>query len=82
VRLWVSLVRYDAGGTGELDGLLPLPAYPNLWNYARDLYQLPAFHDTTDFSAFTPPGAQPSDWSHTPRLSLVSDLDLERSTSR
>lgn len=26
--------------------------YPNLWGYARDLYQRPAFRDTTDFAAF------------------------------
>jgi putative glutathione S-transferase len=62
VRLWVSLVRYDAGGTGQLDGLRPLPDYPHLWNYARDLYQQPAFRDSTDFSTFTPPGARASDW--------------------
>ncbi|MBO6215420.1 MAG: glutathione S-transferase family protein, partial [Lachnospiraceae bacterium] len=25
--------------------------YPNLWNYARDLYTIPAFGGTTDFEA-------------------------------
>ena len=30
----------------------PLTSYPNLWGYARDLYQRPAFRDTTDFGAF------------------------------
>jgi putative glutathione S-transferase len=87
VRLWVSLVRYDAGGTGRLEGLFPLPAYPQLWSYARDLYQLPAFRDTTDFSTFTPTGAQPSDWATTaddapPRLSKVSDEAFAASTSQ
>jgi putative glutathione S-transferase len=62
VRLYVSLVRYDAAGTGTLDGLSPLPAYAHLWNYARELYALPAFRDTTDFSTFTPAGATPSNW--------------------
>jgi glutathionyl-hydroquinone reductase len=27
----------------------PLADYPNLWPYARDLYQQPAFGGTTDF---------------------------------
>ena len=25
--------------------------FPNLWGYARDLYQTPGFGDTTDFEA-------------------------------
>jgi len=25
--------------------------FPNLWAYARDLYRIPAFGDTTDFDA-------------------------------
>ena len=29
-----------------------LTDFPNLWAYARDLYQRPAFRDTTDFSSF------------------------------
>jgi putative glutathione S-transferase len=28
-----------------------LKDYPNLWGYARDLYQTPGFGDTTDFEA-------------------------------
>lgn len=27
------------------------------WRYARNLYRIPAFRDTTDFAAFTAPGA-------------------------
>ncbi|GAA2602131.1 hypothetical protein GCM10010399_36100 [Dactylosporangium fulvum] len=52
IRLWVTLVRY---GTG-------LEEYPHLWAYARDLYTVPAFRDTTDFSTFTAPGAPALDW--------------------
>ena len=26
-----------------------MPDYPNLWPYARDLYQQPAFGETTNF---------------------------------
>ncbi|MGH3204082.1 MAG: hypothetical protein ACRDOA_08090 [Streptosporangiaceae bacterium] len=29
-----------------------LTSYPNLWGYARDLYQHPPFRETTDFAAF------------------------------
>ena len=25
--------------------------YPNLWNYARELYSIPAFRESTDFDA-------------------------------
>jgi putative glutathione S-transferase len=52
IRLWVSLVRYD----GSLAG------FPHLWAYARDLYTIPAFRDTTDFSSFTTPGTAVPDW--------------------
>jgi hypothetical protein len=63
VRLWVSLVRYDAQANAEcrIDG--GLPEHPNLWAYARDLYQQPAFASTTDFATFTAPGATLPDWS-------------------
>ena len=52
VRLWPTLVRYDLfynpmAGISEQH----LPDFPHLWRYARDLYQLPAFRDTTDLSA-------------------------------
>jgi putative glutathione S-transferase len=62
VRLWVSLARYDtetnAGGSLGAG----LADYPNLWAYARDLYQLAAFGDTTDFVAFGRTGALVGDW--------------------
>lgn len=55
VRLWATLARFDlrynpAGRISERG----LTDFPNLWGYARDLYQRPAFRDTTDFSAFRP----------------------------
>jgi putative glutathione S-transferase len=72
VRLWVSLVRYDASQAGEQPGLYPLPHYPALWAYARDLYQQPAFRESTDFTTFTVPGASVSDWeSEHDRISLA-----------
>ena len=47
--LYVNLVRFDvvAGPLGRLN-LRRLVDYPNLWGYARDLYQRPAFGDTTN----------------------------------
>ena len=53
VRLWPTLARFDLGynpmaGVSER----PLTSFGNLWGYARDLYQRPAFRDTTDFGSF------------------------------
>ncbi|MGW7516448.1 glutathione S-transferase C-terminal domain-containing protein [Streptomyces sp. NPDC054796] len=53
IRLWPTLARFDlaynpVGGVTE-EGL---PGYPHLWAYARDLYQRPAFRETTDFDTY------------------------------
>ncbi|WP_026892020.1 glutathione S-transferase C-terminal domain-containing protein [Lacrimispora aerotolerans] len=51
VRLYPTLARFDV-----VYHLLfkcnkkRLKDYPNLWGYARDLYQQPAFRETTDFA--------------------------------
>ncbi|MBE1491811.1 glutathione S-transferase C-terminal domain-containing protein [Plantactinospora soyae] len=65
VRLWVTLVRYDAGPNAHRTINPGLSAYPHLWAYARDLYTLPAFRNTTDFDSFTAPGVDVPDW-HAP----------------
>ena len=62
VRLWVSLVRYDVSPGSQHSEPARLPQYQHLWDYARDLYQQPAFRDSTDFSTFTAKGAVGSDW--------------------
>ncbi|SNY45775.1 putative glutathione S-transferase [Paractinoplanes atraurantiacus] len=62
IRLWVTLVRYDAGPNATRAINPGLHVYPNLWRYARALYRLPAFRDTTDFAAFTRPGAALPNW--------------------
>jgi putative glutathione S-transferase len=50
VRLWVTLVRFDAVYVTHFKAnLRRLVDYPNLWAYARDLYRLPAFGGTTNF---------------------------------
>jgi glutathionyl-hydroquinone reductase len=53
VRLWPTLARFDLSYNplGKISER-PLTSYPNLWGYARDLYQRPAFRETTDFGAF------------------------------
>jgi putative glutathione S-transferase len=50
VRLWVTLARFDQVYVTHFKAnLRRLVDYPNLWGYARDLYQQPAFGETTDF---------------------------------
>jgi putative glutathione S-transferase len=50
VRLFPTLVRFDAVYYLHYKcNLRRLVDYPELWGYARDLYQLPGFGDTTDF---------------------------------
>ncbi|MEN3608732.1 glutathione S-transferase C-terminal domain-containing protein [Plantactinospora sp. ZYX-F-223] len=65
IRLWVTLVRFDVGANAARTICPGLAAYPHLWAYARDLYTLPAFRRTTDFSSFTVAGAVVPDW-HAP----------------
>jgi glutathionyl-hydroquinone reductase len=50
ILLYVSLVRFDlvAAVIGRLH-FKRLVDYPNLWAYARDLYQQPAFGSATNF---------------------------------
>jgi glutathionyl-hydroquinone reductase len=62
IRLWVTLVRYDVTANAHRRINPGLHAYPHLWAYARDLYQLSAFRDTTDFATFAVPGARAPDW--------------------
>jgi putative glutathione S-transferase len=50
VRLWVTLVRFDAVYHGHFKcNRQKLTEMPVLWAYARDLFQTPGFGDTTDF---------------------------------
>lgn len=52
VRLYVTLARFDvAYNTAFKVNRNRLIDFPNLWAYARDLYQTPGFGDTTDFDA-------------------------------
>jgi len=52
VRLYVTLARFDIAYYMVFrTNRNRLIDFPNLWNYAKDLYQTPAFGDTTDFDA-------------------------------
>ncbi len=50
IRLYTTLARFDSVYVGHFKcNLRRLVDYPNFWGYARDLYQRPAFRDTTNF---------------------------------
>jgi putative glutathione S-transferase len=50
VRLWVTLARFDVVYVTHFKtNVRRIVDYPNLWAYARDLYQHPAFGWTTNF---------------------------------
>ena len=52
VRLWPTLVRFDAVYHGHFRcNRQKLSEMPVLWAYARDLFQTPGFGDTIDFAA-------------------------------
>ncbi|HEX9033081.1 MAG TPA: glutathione S-transferase C-terminal domain-containing protein [Streptosporangiaceae bacterium] len=50
VRLWVTLARFDSVYYSHFKcSIRRLTDYPALWAYARDLYAIPAFRETTNF---------------------------------
>jgi glutathionyl-hydroquinone reductase len=50
IRLFTTLVRFDAVYYGHFKcNLRRLVDYPNLWTYARDLYQRPGFGETVNY---------------------------------
>jgi putative glutathione S-transferase len=50
IRLWPTLARFDAVYVTHFKtNIRRLVDYPNLWDYARFLYQRPAFRVTTRF---------------------------------
>ena len=64
IRLFTTLVRFDAVYHGHFKCNRGLIDYPNLWGYARDLYQRPGFGDTVNFDHIKrhttcPPDAEP-----------------------
>lgn len=52
VRLFVTLVRFDTAYYPVFHcNRNRLIDFPNLWRYAKSLYRIPAFRDTTNFEA-------------------------------
>ena len=50
IRLFTTLVRFDSVYYSHFKtNRNQLKDFPNLWGYARDLFQLPGFGDTVDF---------------------------------
>jgi len=50
IRLFTTLVRFDTVYHGHFKcNLRRIVDYPNLWGYARELYQHPGFGDTVNF---------------------------------
>ena len=50
IRLWVTLARFDAVYYSHFKtNIRRITDYPSLWGYARDLYAIPAFRETTNF---------------------------------
>ena len=63
--------------------------YPNLWGYARDLYQRPGFGDTTDFVQIKRHYYQTQDWINParivpkgPNVNWLAPHDRDRFTRR
>ncbi|MDO4288265.1 MAG: glutathione S-transferase C-terminal domain-containing protein [Eubacterium sp.] len=53
IRLYVTLARYDVAYSRNIGPCKKrLVDYENLWGYARDLYQIPAFYHNTYFKDF------------------------------
>lgn len=52
IRLYVTLARLDIRYTAQLgETKHPLYTYKNLWGYAKELWEIPAFTHHTDFAA-------------------------------
>lgn len=58
IRLYVTLTRLDIRYTAQLgETKHPLYTYKNLWGYAKELWEIPAFKNNTFFADFAVPPA-------------------------
>ena len=56
IRLYTTIARLDVSYSRNIGPCKHrLVDYPNLWGYARDLYQIPAFRNNTYFKDFANP---------------------------
>jgi glutathionyl-hydroquinone reductase len=72
VRLWVRLVRYDVGANAHGAAGPRLATFESLPAYVRDLYDQPAFRDSTDFKAFAAPLTPLPSWVQASERSYLS----------
>ncbi|MFD1671292.1 glutathione S-transferase C-terminal domain-containing protein [Agrilactobacillus yilanensis] len=69
IRLYVTLSRFDLVFYQKYYvNKKKLVEYPNLWNYTKDLYSIPAFKNNTDFESMKQRFYQVD---HTPQSDLV-----------
>ncbi|MCH4171602.1 MAG: glutathione S-transferase C-terminal domain-containing protein [Lactobacillus sp.] len=69
IRLYVTLARFDLVFYQKYYvNKKRLVDYPNLWNYTKDLYSIPAFKDNTDFDSMKKRFFQVD---HTPQADLL-----------
>lgn len=78
VRLYVTLARLDIRYTWQLgETKKPLFAYKNLWSYARDLYQIPAFRNNTYFRDFANPKKKKGQLMESFNARFLDQIDFE-----
>ncbi|MDO4288266.1 MAG: glutathione S-transferase C-terminal domain-containing protein [Eubacterium sp.] len=79
VRLYVTLARLDIRYAYQLGHTKKrLIDYENLWGYARDLYQIPAFRNNTYFKDFAnPAGKKQGSLMETFNARFVNEIDFE-----
>lgn len=78
VRLYVTLARLDIRYTHQLGHVKkPLFEYKNLWAYARDLYQIPAFRNNTYFKDFANPSKKDGELMETFNARFLDEIDFD-----
>ena len=79
VRLYVTLARLDIRYTHQLGHTKKrLVDYPNLWGYARDLWEIPAFRNNTYFKSFANPKRGTGGAFETFNARFLDEIDLEK----
>ena len=82
IRLYVTLARFDVAYSRNIGPCKRrLVDYKNLWGYARDLYQIPAFYHNTYFKDFAASvdlsKADPDYWESTYYDIVIPDTDFD-----
>jgi putative glutathione S-transferase len=79
VRLYVTLARFDTGYANTHLGPTKhrLVDYKNLWGYARELWQIPAFRNNTFFREFSRPAFQSKEFFKPYMERFIDQIDFE-----